>query len=66
MTISGPPMERASEGRTPFSRRRDPRRAPFPRRGDAADRIRRLTDRARAELSGNRFARGTGRDSPLD
>jgi hypothetical protein len=66
MTTSGPPMERAPERRTPFSRRRDPMRAPFPRRGDAADRIRRLTDRARAELSGNRLARRTGRDSALD
>jgi len=51
------------ERRTPFSRRRDPLRASFPRRGDPAERVRRLTERARSELAGDRLGRRTDRST---
>ena len=61
MTTSESRVRQASEPRTPFARRRDPLRAPFPRRADGAERLRRLTDRARAELAGDRLSRLRGR-----
>jgi hypothetical protein len=55
MTTSNPSMRSAPTRRTPFARRSEPLRAPFPRRADAAERLHRLTERARAELSGTRL-----------
>jgi hypothetical protein len=57
MTTSHPSSSRPLERGTPFSRRREPTRAPFPHRREAGDRLRRLAERARAELAGNRLER---------
>jgi hypothetical protein len=59
MTTTDASESRTRQTRTPFSRRRDPLRAPFPRRADTGERVRRLTERARVELAGARLARRT-------
>ena len=61
MAISDPPIQPGFEPGRRFGRRGDSGRARSRRRRDAAENLRRLTERARTELAGNRLTGRVGR-----